>query len=508
MKWTTHKSVFLNVIKSREVIYFMFLLYLVFQFVTLTMSPLPWSDETFYASITLSYQQNHKFYLDWCPICFDFQQILTYGPIYFMINSIIISIFGFGIFQFRILGLLSGIGCIYISMRIMNSFGVSKNWIHIFASLLALDTVFNQSMRSGRMDTLALFFVLTAYYIMFTYGYAGRKNIVIYLVYGVSALIAAAALLTTPRTGYLLLFFPLFHAYRSYRERKLSHLIRFTFWATVLASTYYVWLLYAFGDIGSMLNYYKGIHAEQYIGGNFHINIWNLPLLIIFCLCCVLIILCNNNKKYVILLTWCIMNTLLYFSLVANPAVENYMAFCIPFIYMLIIFVLNNVSMRKWFVVCCISILFLINITIFGIRSTICVVRADQRDSGIIDEIMAEYIPEGSRVLGDNVYFYSVRKNGGQFRSVANPGKRRSVEVEMEYYGKKYNFDYMILNDKNWKSNEVFNGFCKEFSFEVVKVINTDKKYRGFMAMVNEGLRKFGNVKGYDGVILRRLRDS
>ena len=61
--------------------------YLCYQFFSLNLQPIPWFDETFFASITHNFWREGSFVPEIAATVLNHKPLLIYGPIYFIVNS-------------------------------------------------------------------------------------------------------------------------------------------------------------------------------------------------------------------------------------------------------------------------------------------------------------------------------------------------------------------------------------------------------------------------------------
>ena len=76
--------------KNSYLFYIVFSLFIVYQLVTLDRAPCPWFDEVFYADISYNLLQTDEFNLSLFPHYIN-GQVYIYGPIFFILQSIIIE---------------------------------------------------------------------------------------------------------------------------------------------------------------------------------------------------------------------------------------------------------------------------------------------------------------------------------------------------------------------------------------------------------------------------------
>jgi|GEM_PF-2500629 4-amino-4-deoxy-L-arabinose transferase-like glycosyltransferase len=177
------------------------LLYVAWHVATLSVSPLPWYDEVFFAGISQNVAAGKGFYtlptLEKQPY-----EALFYGPLYFWLQAFVIKLAGLHQFTFRLTGLLSGIACLAIVYRY--AAGTRSKWHLAAVLLLMFAPQFIQSMHNGRMDMLANALLLLAYLPVL------RQQSLTTHRAAFSAMLFALALLTTPRAATL---FPGFFVY-------------------------------------------------------------------------------------------------------------------------------------------------------------------------------------------------------------------------------------------------------------------------------------------------------
>jgi len=83
--------------------------YVALHLATVMISRLPWFDDTFFASIADSVRRTGQFTLGVGPLWID-GPVYLYGPVYFLTLAGVFDVFGFGLTQTRVPGLLCGFG--------------------------------------------------------------------------------------------------------------------------------------------------------------------------------------------------------------------------------------------------------------------------------------------------------------------------------------------------------------------------------------------------------------
>jgi 4-amino-4-deoxy-L-arabinose transferase-like glycosyltransferase len=179
---------------------FIFVFWLLYHLITISLSPLPNMDEIFFANISDQLNKFNSLTLQLSSLPGEKSvPILHYGPIYFYLQSFFISNFGLNIVSVRCLSFVSGVIILlgltyYFFKKIKYPFLVL-----LFFCVCATDMKFNAGLHSGRMDLLTILFFYSSIYFFVFY-----KN---YFISIFSGILLAAAFLTSPRVVF---YFPIF----------------------------------------------------------------------------------------------------------------------------------------------------------------------------------------------------------------------------------------------------------------------------------------------------------
>jgi hypothetical protein len=406
--------------------------YLLWHIFILSYNPLPWLDEIYFASISLNLIEHGNFVPQVASIARDGWEALIYGPVYFFLTGASMKIFGLGIWQFRIVNLLSGFLCIWICLKITRINGISGSAI-LFICAFATDPFFTLSMHEGRMDLTALLFALLSLYFILKNG----KRDIHY-----SAIAASLALMTTPRSAIVIIGVVMILLMNSYKGGKYKPLI---VWSAMLLGIYTVWIFYAFGDPVQCLNYYRALQDNEiYLVGRFYIPRQEYVLIVI-ALCSIALNFIKKKTDFPDLLSSVsIAVILLFYAIILDWG--PYSAFIIPFYYMLIFnkeeFRWSFSNPRPYMLL----ILLIHNGGYFILKSAQIIGSMEQRDPAIADRFIADHISAGSKVVGDPLYFYSVRKSGCDYQvfnewGVLEERERKHREV--------YDYDYLIITEQS-----------------------------------------------------------
>jgi 4-amino-4-deoxy-L-arabinose transferase-like glycosyltransferase len=470
-------------------------LYMLWHILTLSYYPLPWFDETYFASISHDFIEHGTFVPYVAYHARGGREALTYGPVYFFMTGLSQKIFGLGILQFRIVNLLFGFLCIYISMKILKfkEFGFT---VILFIGIFAFDPFFNLSMHEGRMDLTALFFALLSLYFILK---ADGKNI---LYSGISA---SLALMTTPRSAIIIFGVVMVLLMNAYKEDKYKPLIQ---WSIALLALYTLWVFYAFGGPLQYLDYYKALQNNEnlvnhdFLGGRFYIPRQEYVLITVAVFSIIFNLIKRKADFSDLLSSVSIAVILLFYVIVLDWG--PYSALIIPFYYMLIFnkdeFTWSFTNPKLYMLI----ILLTHNISYFTIKSAHIISSMEQRDPAIADKFIADNIPSGSKVVGDALYFYSVKKSGSDYQFF---DKYASLEAREQRHREDFDYDYIVITDQSLRREpEAVALYLENSRFKKIAELKTAP------SALNQKISALGLVSniedsGYNAIIYLRIKD-
>lgn len=156
-----------------------------------------WFDEAYMADITFSLGRGDSYKVGIMPG--QQSDVPGYGPVFFWLQQVVVSVFGFGEFTARIAGLVGGLGIAVVIARLVQAETGSRGYALATFVLVIGDVSFNRGMASGRMDLFAVFFVVLSFAV-------ARRALTVGGIWPVLlGAFAAVAFLTTPRSAFLLL---------------------------------------------------------------------------------------------------------------------------------------------------------------------------------------------------------------------------------------------------------------------------------------------------------------
>lgn len=363
------------------------------------------------------------------------KEALSYGPVYFVLNSFIYHLFGSGIYQARILTLIAGFALTVLLWK------ASKQIPILWAALFMLtDPFFSNAMHEGRMEILALMFAFGA--VLF----CEKKGGISYLF---AAFLMALAMLTTPRI--IIVLIPFLAIKLQELQKKEIKWISFTIFLLVLIVSYMIWIYWAFGSIHDWLAYYKTVlrgnneAPHGYLGGNFYIPKHEY-LLLFFTLLFIVVGIMKYRKKYFTKHIFLALATiLLFYIFIYDWGV--YSVLIIPFFY-LIIFHGFNALLTKRAAMYFAILLVLFNLTYQGLKISMVLKTRKQRDPKAVTDFLHKYVPEGTKVAGSSlVYYQFIGRNPFQLYDKYLTDKERATTL-----AEKYNFQYLVIATEEWQS--------------------------------------------------------
>lgn len=449
------KSTITNILKSNKIFYLLLSIVGIWHLWSLLYSPIPWHDETFYASISKSLIEGKGFTLEVWPFKMQGKEVLIYGPIYFLLTGLSFSLFGFGIFQFRIVALVFSALSIYVFGNILKQLNINKSITRLFILLLAFDVIVIQNGHSGRMDMVALFFALAAW-LAYLKGQTQIKYV------WLMAIAGAASILITPRIAVII--FPLF-IYALIQFLKTKNWFQTAIITLLPTLIYYIWIVYAFGSLAEFFEYFSAksnsnsVSLLSYLGGRLYIPFYQWPLILTAIISTVIIIL-NKTKIQILLLLG--LPILTFYIIVADTGA--YSALIMPFWYLIIALALANCNANKKIVRVLlysgvVATLF-VNVGIFSVKAATIVGSQTERNPHQLQTWVNEHIPKNSKIVGDNRYYYACIKNNCDFQYIEG-GNNHSVIVQ--YYLNNYQPIYLFISTQTPK--ELLAAYNKEYSF-------------------------------------------
>lgn len=444
MKYFNKVSAFLS--KPGNIIWLVFALFSLFTLFTIKIYRLPWYDEAFLADVSMNYHKEGLI-MRYINDPFAMNEELAWGPVYFMINSWIIKLFGFGIWQMRIVNLLLGLMVLYLTIRMLQKLNISANLIIWGLLLVISDAELSFSLHSGRMDMVAFFFLFLAVYIYF---FSTIRRWPRFLLCGV--LIALGALTSTRINTLLplLVIFPLVG--KDWKAMK-SIFVNLVITFIGFISIYSIWIFSKFDGIYAYFEYfisYGSRHPYYGKGALFNGSIIErffrspryIPIFILFYIS-VFLYLKYEYKKSSSVIFFLI---LMYFSFIIING-WGYYYLILPIVYIVVLFAYHNIIYKwkvqnvmkfsfKWMLIA----IFILNISFLSYHLLKIYVTYNDYSNSNMQETIASKIKPDSKVLADYRYYYICKKLNCQFVGITY----KNVSIEQ------YSPDYIITKNLNF----------------------------------------------------------
>ena len=482
-------------------------LYVLLHLVTIGRSHIPWFDDTFFASIADTLWRTGEFKLTVSPLWLE-QPVYLYGPVYFLLVAGVFARLGFGVLQYRLVGLIGACALVAVAYRILRREGVERRFALAACALMALDPIFLEFLRIGRMDLLAVCFFLLAYLLLAHSREAPARAAIAYSV--LSGIVASLGVLTTPRPGYLIIPLALILLYRCWPGPFASRFAQGIAWVLGFLPLCIAWIAYAFGSVGALLAYFSGF-ADTYAGTGLTTVSIQKPLLALV-LGMTLLKLAREPRLFLNELTLFVgMGIVLFFLFVKNKGAfgGGYAILVVPFEYMAIGWLVSSCprlslpisrsALRR----IVLGVLFLLNGGAF-----LAVVSSDlllwpALDPSDAQALVQRTIPPGSKVVGDDKFYFLVRRAGSDFQYMDRGG---TLEERVRYHAGPYGFDYLVSDED--ENSEVLSAYRASTALEKIGTVDVPavSSLLRYPLLARSKFMMWVFTKDYGGTVYKRIR--
>lgn len=430
---------------------------------------MPWFDEVVFADISnnLASGKGMKLLIA-PPIRRPDYFIPTYGPIYFLIQSIFIQVFGLNIWLFRFVGFIGGF------FSLVAFWSILKNEkINIKFSLLVLvfmmDPLFASSSHGGRMDLVAL--AIGLFSVLFYIKY-NNTNYSRYMILSGVAMVLAA--MTTPRILIPFSGFAIILVMKSFNSFK-NFAIHVTYWLIPFCLIYYAWVLYAFSGIANYILFFKEL-SETFVGIGFNLPLQSYILYFtsFFSFCYFLVTNKIRDKKTNFFIIG-LLGVVFYFLLVRDTG--PYSIIILPFIYF---FMFNLKKINRKIFNKLITVILIFNGLFFFSKSIFVFSSKKLRDLTEVEDYLST-MPENQKIVSDDIYFYSIKKSGHEFFMLDHYWG----DYEREEFNRiNHGYDYLLISENSLK---------KEFNSQIYFDKSELKLEKEFQIKQHEYIRQLEN---------------
>jgi hypothetical protein len=350
----------------------------------------------------------------------------------------------------------------------------------MFALLMLSDYTFTQDMHSGRMDLLALLFVLIGLLWADTWSPKTIRN------FFLSGFFIAAGLLTTPRVYFLVLpyFGYLIYLYfKTGRKQIAAGIVVATITAVLL---YMSWI---WGKFGGVHEYIAYLNTPTTIfntaAGDFFLMNTSIPgYQAIYYVILLVLGIWVGIKKYKVLLlpeTGISLCTIALFLLVAGGSLI-YMCFITGFIYILAANFSQVLTGKKnW----TLTLLLVLNFGMLGYKYIVLLSDYRERSPQELGKWMERTIKPGAKVVADDKYYYAVIDARSKFQYYERGG---TVKERALYHKNAWKADYLLVEDTTTELFRTYRGDTRLAFLEEYKPgsdghfpENNTPSYHGFL---------------------------
>lgn len=432
----------------------LFLLLAIIHLIALDRYPLPWFDETFFASLTHEMMNTGKLYPAVSPMLFfPLKDCYIYGPVYFSVLAVFHQILGFGPLATRLPGFLAGFLSLWVLFRLFREIhpDKSKRIALLFALAVGIDYTYFESLHLGRMEPLVLLFVLLytlCCYRIYKTGFNGK---ILRSAFWAPGLFALLAILSSPRP--FLLFIPpaLLVISRISKKDIIPVLKSLAVPLAAVAGLYLLWIKISFGGFSEMSHHYRianqgDFSAPFQFRTSIYIYQYPIALAAILATLSWAVMRKSISHSKIIIGAW--IGIVLFYAFIAIK--RPYGVYVIPFAYLILFDVYANLSSpsenrlvklaSRTIVFSLIGLMGLITVwkTYYFISSY------KERDPKPVRDFIAKHVPKGSKIVGDEIYYYAALDCGNDFQYF-NIGS--TIEIREKYHREKYAYDYLFISD-------------------------------------------------------------
>jgi len=487
-------------LKSKFLLGAFLLLYLLFHLLTLTSNSLPSFDEVFQASISKSFAETGKLIPGNCKETWNAKEDVLNGPVLPLLGSFSFKLFGFGIFQFRIIGFVFGILLIISIALLLRLFISSEKWLLVLAILLSLDPVINRSFGHINTDLISIFFLLTSLLFLIR-GQREEKNYQFLL----SGLFASISILTTAIVGVFLVAMLLVLLFQLEGKELKKSLIQLSLWMLPILILYGSWIRLSDGGISELIHYYKNIWNTK---SRIATGRWSIPyydyILIGLSVFALIHGIIQKKRAYFNFITLVSLLSIFIYHVLFYLSPSNSIL-VIPFYYILLFEGLYQGEFTiKSFSAYPILILLVFHLILFSISSGEIISEKAIHDPHTAEAFVEKNIPKGSKVIGDPTYYYAVNNSRSDFQlfdHYLNDEQREQVLREV------YDYDYLILSARSIQYEpKTCRLFLRNAKFERVDELDLTPVSSG--KKLNRSTTFPTDKFGYNSVIFVRIKEG
>jgi len=371
----------------------------IINFITITTFP-SWFDEAFFANVSFNLSQGQGFSHDLIP-GYATGDILLYGPIYFTLQAGLIQLFGLHDWLFRLPNFVAGYITVALLFILLRQTGMRSQFLLLFSMALVVDVSFNRNLVFGRMDLLALMFVVLALFLTMN----SRENSSMKVIgwWALIGAVSALAFLTSPRALFLLpvVFVVAVHSLFLKTEKPITTASWYAAFSAFMAFLIpvLIWAQYT-GGLSDYISMFRGSESVQsHLGFSLFRSYFDNVAIIVFLLLGTLNFRMVLKNPLLLGLTI----TFVSFALFVKE-VGPYAAMITPLLLAAIFLILSENRYKKNVSMLFAAVLILPGLLLILLRSADLITNADCRDGAAVAEMI--HFKSGQTIVAPFKYYF------------------------------------------------------------------------------------------------------
>lgn len=392
--------------------------YVLFSFATIIIFQVPWRDEVIFADIAHSLLTKHDLTNTIARYRVSRASTYSYGPVFFVLQAGIMKILGFGMWQFRLLPILSGLAIFGLGVGFVIKKTASRLCALQFMLFFIFDRTINFYMHGARMDMTATAFVFGSI-LLFSRSLKLEQSTKAVFTAFVAGILLASGLLTTLRLGIAvvpcLLLFLLFKP-----ESFKQYFYLLSIYGGIAVIAVVSWLYYGFGGVNDAAEVVQSSHKFSGHFGfmdsilrNLYRRGYEAPKMLFFYLSVLYLFIKKPNiirKDFVFCMLLCIVLGFVLFI----KEFGGYRSNIMPYIYIVMIVAVHSMQRHSIGKAGQLVLLALIGINLISYTPRlIYIARTIHQGGGLSDDMLEQIeskIPVGSNVVIEDKYYYLLRE--------------------------------------------------------------------------------------------------
>lgn len=240
--------------------------------------------------------------------------------------------------------------------------------------------------------------------------------------------------------------------------------------------------------LGGLVVLYLGLHvstittSEDYTSGGFGVRALHAPLLVPLALLLVAALVIQPGILLYDVPFFTVMGIAEFYLFVKDKGAFGglYSFFIIPLTYLALGYLLARLReatadapAMRWVRYGVFALLFLFNGAIFAARTTLEVLQWEARSPAATDATVRALIPPGSKVVGDDKFYFAVRKADSDFQYLQRGG---TPEERARYHVNDYGLQYLITAESD--TSDVLRAYLQEIPWVQIATISAPRDER------------------------------